>query len=310
VRCVIDPDEERAHRLAADIGCAWAGDWDSAKANGPYDACIIATPHISLAPLTVRSLRDGCHVLCEKPLGRDPNEARASVAAARETGRTLMTGFTLRHHWAIREAHRLVTTGGIGRLMHVRCRYGHGGRPGYESEWRGDPELAGGGELIDQGIHVLDLFCWFLGEPAAVHGLTATSFWPIQPLEDNVFALMQTESGAIGSMHASWTQWRNLFSLEVFGSDGYALVDGLGGSYGRERLTLGRRQPAGGVPIEEEIEGPPNWDPWVAEWDEFLAAVREGRSPRASGEDGLRALEIAHRIYRAAGRLPAAVPPA
>jgi predicted dehydrogenase len=281
------------------VGSAWAATWDEAVRERRFDACIVATPHRFLSPMTIAAVRSGCDVLCEKPLGRNPAEAAEAVAAAREHHRILGTGFNLRHHWAIEAAHAAVVGGEIGSVIFARCRYGHGGRAGYEREWRGDPEAAGGGELVDQGVHVLDLFRWFLGEPVRVQGLVATAFWPVAPLEDNAFALLQTAAGVTAEMHVSWTQWRNLFSLEVFGRDGYAIVEGLGGSYGPETLRLGRRQ-EGVPPTETSVVAPAGHDPWAVEWDEFVAAVRERRAPLASGEDGLRALELAYEIYRVA----------
>ncbi len=301
VAIVVDTDPDRARALAAEIGCEWSTDWLDALEHTKPDACVVATPHKYLSRLTVAALRAGCHVLCEKPLGRTPNEARESVEAAREAKRVFKTGFNLRHHPGIARARELVASGRIGSLMYVRCRYGHGGRPGYGQEWRGDPEQSGGGELIDQGVHILDLFRWFLGEFDQVRGFTSTAFWPIAPLEDNAFALLRTTSGQIGLLHASWTQWRNLFSLEIFGRDGYVTVEGLGGSYGPETLTMGRRNVAGGAPVEKHVRLR-DMDPWQAEWQEFVGAIREGREPLASGEDGWRALTLAHEIYRSAER--------
>lgn len=301
VAVVVDTDVERARALAAEIGCEWSTDWRSALERARPDACVVATPHKYLTPLTVLALDAGCHVLCEKPLGRTPDEAFAAVTAARTASRVLKTGFNLRYHAGIRKAHEVAMRGSLGDLMHIRCRYGHGGRPGYDREWRGDPELSGGGELIDQGIHVLDLFRWFLGDFDAVRGFISKAFWVAGGVEDNVFALLRTPSGQIGLLHASWTQWRNLFSLEVFGRDGYVIVDGLGGSYGPEVLTYGRRDPTGGSPREERIPVDPE-DPWRAEWRAFVATVRGGRDPAPSGEDGWRALMLAHEIYREARR--------
>lgn len=298
VVAVTDVDPERGRSLADELGCDWEPDWAAALSRRP-DVCIVATPHKYLAELTTMALRAGTHVLCEKPLGRTPDEARVAIRASEESGYLLKTGFNLRHHEGIARAHALAVEGRIGPLTYARCRYGHGGRPGYDREWRSDPDISGGGELIDQGVHVLDLFRWFLGEFMEIKAFTATTHWDFAPLEDNVFALMRTAAGHIALMHASATQWRNLFSLEVFGRDGYIVVEGLGGSYGPERLRIGLRNPAGGVPHEEDVPLRGD-DPWRAEWDEFLAAIRERRQPLANGDDGLRALTLAHEIYRAA----------
>jgi predicted dehydrogenase len=132
--------------------------------------------------------------------------------------------------------------------------------------------------------------------------LVATYHWPIQPVEDNAFALLATATGRIASLHTSWTQWRNLFRFEVLCTGGYARIEGLGGSYGVERLTVGRRQPESGPPIEEEwmFDGPD--ESWAAEWVEFRAAIDEHREPLGSGRDGLAAALVIRAIYDSAAQ--------
>ena len=180
----------------------------------------------------------------------------------------------------------------------MRCRYGHGGRTGYEHEWRADPEASGGGELMDQGIHALDLFRWFAGEFSEVTATIARSFWPAD-VEDNAFCLLRSKSGAMASLHASWTQWRNLFSFEVFGDCGYLQVEGLGGNYGPERLIIGERRSAG-APVEQQVEFSGEDTSWAAEWADFVAAIRDRRPPEGSGWDGWQALRLVGAAYDSA----------
>ncbi|MDH7475740.1 MAG: Gfo/Idh/MocA family oxidoreductase, partial [Anaerolineae bacterium] len=292
-----------------------------------------------LAPVTIAAACSGKHVLCEKPLGRNAGEAQQMVDAARKAGVVLKTGFNHRHHPAIWKAHELCAQGAIGPLMFIRAVYGHGGRPGYEKEWRANADLAGGGELLDQGIHIVDLCRWFLGDFAEVFGTTATYVWgrgkmengkgkmgdgkwkmedgtreveeenpssilhsPFSSVEDNAFALLRTADGRVAQFHTSWTQWKNRFTFEVFGRDGYVRVDGLGGSYGLERLEVGRRKMEngkwkGGAPEVEVLEFPGPDPSWQTEWQEFASAIREGRQPLANGEDGLRAMRLIAAIY-------------
>ena len=141
---------------------------------------------------------------------------------------------------------------------------------------------------------------WFLGEVTEATGIVGTWFWDIAPLEDNGFALLRTASGAVAAIHTSWTQWRNLFRLEIFGRDGYLVVDGLGGSYGTERLRLGRRLSGGGRPDEQEWDFEGDDVSWNNEWQEFKSAVADGREPLGSGEDGYRAAVVIDRIYESA----------
>lgn len=309
-----DLDAGRANQLAGALGCEATSSWLDAVQRDDIDAVIVATTHDWLAPVAAEAVRRGKHVLVEKPMARTPAEARQILDAVgrpgtgRAGGRPVVkVGFNHRHHPAVWQAHLLLEQGMIGEPCFVRCRYGHGGRPGYAAEWRTDRETAGGGELLDQGIHALDLCRWFLGDFAEVTGFAATYFWTppglrpgTRPVEDNAFGLFRTASGQVASVHASWTQWKNLFSYEIFGRDGYLIVDGLGRSYGPERLTWGRRRPESGPPNEEHYEFPGEDLSWEAEWREFVAAVSEGRVPLASGHDGWQALRMAHALYASA----------
>ena len=276
---------------------------------------MVATVNKSLLPITVAALEAGKHVLCEKPPGRDYKETRQMVNAAQQSSRVLKVGFNHRHHPAIWKAHELCAQGAIGRPMFVRAVYGHGGRPGYEKEWRGDAGLSGGGELLDQGVHIVDLCRWFMGSLVEVFGSTATYSWDLGyfagdegrrakgerlQLEDNAFALLRTAEGQTVQFHTSWTQWKNRFAFEVFGQDGYLIVNGLGGSYGVETLTVGHRRPESGAPLEERLEFPGPDLSWRAEWQEVTTAVREGRQPLANGKDGLKTMRLIAAIYESA----------
>jgi predicted dehydrogenase len=157
---VVDPQADRRERLGAKLGAAAAADWHRALEHPDVDAVVIATPNGFTKEIGVAALEAGRHVLLEKPMGRSAAEARALARAAEAAGRCLKVGFNHRYHPALSRLQELVVEGGIGRILNMRARYGHGSRPGCEAEWRGDPELAGGGELLDQGVHLLDLFHW------------------------------------------------------------------------------------------------------------------------------------------------------
>lgn len=298
---VSDLDETRAAELASAAGCKVMTDWSHLVALDDLDAVVVCTTNEALARVTMAAVEAGKHVLVEKPMARDVTEAEAIRAVvARHPEVFVKVGYSHRHHRAVARAHALCLSGGIGEVLFARCRYGHGGRPGYEHEWRARRDLSGGGELLDQGVHAIDLFRWFVGEFTEVAGMTSAYVWTRpdgQSVEDNAFALFRTATGQVAVMHASWTQWKNLFSLEVFGRDGYLLMEGLGGSYGPERLTLGRRNPNGGPPDEhlETFDGP---DPsWAEEWREFRTAVAEQRPPLASHLDGLAVLQLVAAVY-------------
>jgi predicted dehydrogenase len=209
----------------------------------------------------------------------------------------LKTGFNHRFHPHLWKAKEILDSGGIGKAFNIRARYGHGGRPGMEKEWRCSKDLCGGGELLDQGVHVIDLIRWFGGDVSEVTGKVETAFWPIE-VEDNAFAILKTVQGVIASFHVSWTNWRNMFSFEVFGTDGYLKIEGLGGHYGPETLEYGRRKKEGGRPDIETFEFAPEDVSWKYEWREFKSAVHEKREPIGSGLDGLKANEVVEALYQ------------
>jgi predicted dehydrogenase len=288
-----------AQRLASDLSCEAGTDWEEAVSRKDIDAVIVCTPPDSHAAISIRAMESGKHVLCEKPLSRTVQEAEAMLRAAEVAKRTLKCGFNHRHHPAVLAGRQLLVDGTVGEPVFARALYGIGGRPGYEREWRADPSVVSGGQLMEQGIHAIDILRWFLGEFETVTGLVSTAFWPIRPLEDNAFAILRTDRGAIASVHASLTQWTNLFSIEVFGREGHFAIEGLGGSYGVERLTLSKRE--FGRPFSAhstEYRGEDR--SWDAEWSEFSAAITEGREPIGNGVDGLQALLLVNRIYDAA----------
>ncbi|MFA6111344.1 MAG: Gfo/Idh/MocA family oxidoreductase [Candidatus Latescibacterota bacterium] len=299
VTVVCDVDPNRAATLAGQHGVRATTAWDEVTGAREVDLVVVATTHDALAEVTVAALEAGKHVLCEKPMGRNAAEARRAVAAARRAGRCLKAGYNHRYHPAVQAVQRACEEGVLGPLLSLRGRYGHGGRPGYDREWRADPARAGGGELLDQGAHLLDLALWLFGDFAEVAGFAGTLFWDM-PLEDNAFGLFRTAAGQVASLHVSWTQWRNLFSLELFGREGYAVATGLGGSYGPEQARIGRRRVEGGVPTEELLDFPAEDRSWESEWEDMIRAVETGGRPLASGEEAVLTLEWIGRLYRAA----------
>jgi len=292
---ITDINLDTAKSLACDMKCEATVNWEDVVKRKDIDIVVVTTPNHLHAPISILALKNGKHVLCEKPLARTPEEAMKIVGVATETKMKLKCGFNLRHHPAIQQARKWFDGGLIGELMFLRCYYGMCGRLGYERDWRANPEIAGGGELLDQGIHVLDLFHWFAGSFSRVLGFTATMFWNT-PVEDNAFVLLRTNKGLVASLHASWTQWKNLFLFEIYGKDGYITVEGLGGSYGVERAMLGKRSFS--EPFNEKVVEFRGEDTsWLEEWREFVAAIKEDREPLGNGSDGLEALKLVYAVY-------------
>lgn len=295
---VADQDLALAQRLANRFGGEATGRWEAVLERPDIEAVVVCTPPPLHAQISIAALERSKHVLCEKPTARSPEEARTVLAAAGRSRATFKAGFNHRHHPGIQQLKAWCDEGRLGALLLGRCRYGMVGRPGYGSEWRGRSELTGGGELMDQGLHVLDLFRWFLGDFGAVTGMISRSYWREADVEDNAFALLRTAGGQVASLHVSWTQWRNLFSFEVIGTEGYGTVEGLGGSYGTERAASGRRDFS--APFSETTVDFRGEDrSWEEEWREFGAAIRAGRQPLGSIEDAVAAIALAAAIYRA-----------
>ena len=303
LQITVDLDKDRARSLAQDFGGGFETDWKKAIIEHNIDIVIVSVVNKYLSPITKFALQNGKHVLCEKPLGRKVQEAQEIMQTLMEQRQQapiiLKTGFNHRHHPAISKAKELFNSGTIGKLHFIRCRYGHGGRPGYDKEWRMDKDLCGGGELLDQGVHVVDLCRYFSGDFVEAFGYVPTYFWDTL-VEDNAFAMLKTSTGIVATMHTSWTQWKNIFSMEIFGEKGYLTINGLGGSYGAETLTIGTRMQHGGVPKEKTITFDEIDISWEEEWKEFVTAIEENREPLGGGLDGYKANCIIQAIYESA----------
>jgi predicted dehydrogenase len=296
-----DSDFERAELLSCRVGgCVATRDWRQAIERDDVSAVVVATFNGSLAEITAAAIEAGKHVLVEKPAGRHIGEVKRLAALAQRKGVLVRVGFNHRYHRAFVQARKIFDSGELGPLMFLRARYGHGGRIGYETEWRAKPELSGGGELIDQGVHIIDLARWFLGEFAEVDGYAHTYFWNM-PVDDNAFLLLKTAEKQVALLHASCTEWKNTFSFELYGRDGKLQIDGLGGSYGTERLAYYKMLPEMGPPKTTVWEYPQADNSWEVEIVEFLEDIRLKREPSAGLKDAIAALDIVNTIYRKSG---------
>ena len=299
LQSIVDVDLKKAKAIAGKYKAAAYGKVEDILQDNDIDAAVIVLPNKFLAPTSKLFLEKGKHVLCEKPGAISVAELSKTVRIAEKNSCRYMVGFNHRFHPGLSEAKKLLAKGTIGNLLLVRARYGFGGRPGYEKEWRHNKSLSGGGELIDQGIHLIDLARWFMGDMKEVKGFTQKAFWKSR-VEDNAFMLLKDKKGRVASLHASWSDWRPIFSFEIFGTNGYLVVEGLGKKYGgREKLYIARRSASFGVGKEEVIEFDNNADNSLQrELAEFIAAVREKREPAPSVKDALAALKIVENVYQ------------
>lgn len=297
VVAVMDIDFDRAKTLASQMNCDYFDDWKKVVSDKNIDAVVISTTNNFLAKISYEAAQNGKHIFCEKPLGTNVEEVSKAVEEAIKKKVIFKTGFTLRFHPGMQEMKSLVDNGSLGNILFIRCRYGITGRPGYEKEWRADPKISGGGELIDQGIHALDLLRWFLGDFSNVCGSIGSLYWKA-PVEDNAFAILTTPKNQIASLHVSWTQWNNIFSFEVFGDEGYAIMEGLGGAYGPEKVIYGKKAPPDKWPPEEKVTIFHDTQiSWEKEWEDFTASIKNNSNPSGSGLDGLEALKLVFKIY-------------
>lgn len=291
-----DINRDRAEALSKKVGGMAVANWrEVISAN--VDVVMIATSHESLAEIAMAALKADRHVLLEKPGARNAEELKPLLDVARSRRRVVKIGFNHRFHPTLLKAKALVDSGEVGDLLYIRGRYGHGGRKGMEREWRCQPARSGGGELIDQGPHLVDLSRWFLGGDLKLeYGAAPTLYWDI-PVDDNCFMALRSPRGQFAWLHATWVEWKNMFSFEIIGREGKLVVEGLGGSYGLERLTFYKMHPQMGPPETTIWEFPFPDTSWEREFLDFSEAMATGRRPCGDLEDAMAVLEIVAQVY-------------
>ena len=297
VTVACDLQLDRAKKLAAQSpGCLATNSVEQTVASPNVDVVMVATINSSLAPIARRAIEAGKHVLVEKPVAFSAGEIEQLAALAKKNKSLVRAGHNHRYHPACLKALELFRGGALGPIMFVRGRYGHGGRVGYEKEWRANPKLSGGGELIDQGVHLIDLAGIFLGEFTQIEGHATTYFWNM-PVDDNAFLSLRNKAGNTAWLHVSCSEWKNLFSLEIYGRDGKLHWEGLGGSYGVEKLTYYKMLPQMGPPETTSWEFPGGDDSWKIEMQEFFEDIRLNRTPVPGLKEAKAVLTVVGKIY-------------
>jgi predicted dehydrogenase len=297
LKAVADVSEEKAHRLSCMYpGVKCHGEWRTITGDKNIDLVIVSTTNDSLAEITLAAVESGKHVMVEKPAARNYRELDPVIRAADKNKVKVTVGYNLRFHPSFVKIQEFLKKGILGNLMYIRGRYGHGGRLGYEKEWRADPRISGGGELLDQGVHLIDLSRWLLGDIVRVDGEIHTYFWDM-PVEDNGFLCLKDEKGRLAWLHVSCTEWKNTFSFEIFCEKGKLQVDGIGGSYGTERLTRYRMLPQMGPPETTIWEFPFPDASWQTEFKEFERIIESDGRPDPGLSDAREVLKVVARIY-------------
>ncbi|WP_218081779.1 Gfo/Idh/MocA family protein [Anthocerotibacter panamensis] len=303
---VADVRQEAAEPLARRFGCAWATDWEKAVSRPDVDMVIVSTPPHLHATMTLTAIAQGKHVLCEKPLAHTLEDAHRMCDAAQARGVFLKTGFNHRYFPSMAFARSLIDQGRLGDVISVRAYAGHPGGKEFGPAWVTDGRVTGGGSLVDNGIHILDLTRFFLGEVATGKGYVANLIWPFPAAEDNSFALFRSAQGAIAQVQASWTEWRGyVFWVETVGTKGYVRA-----SYPPMFAEWGETTPGNRAkrrynlfPAFQVQERLFSWrwtivQSFVQEMTDFARGIQRGNEVPATGQDGLKAMAMAHAIYR------------
>lgn len=268
------------------------------------DAIVICTPNFLNKPLTIKALNAGKHVFCEKPpafTGADMEEIREVEA---KSNKKLMYGFNHRHHDSIIKMKEMIDSGEYGRVLWLRGRYGKSVTEDYFNEWRAKKEMAGGGILIDQGIHMLDLFLYLSGGFDVVKAEVSNLYWKMD-VEDNAFVILKdSKTGKVASLHSTMTQWRHLFSLEIFLEKGYMVLNGLitsSMSYGEEVLSVAKnRSTAPAATWKDEIKTQYiDNNSWRYEMQHFFNAItNDNPITIGNSNDALELMRIIDDIYK------------
>lgn len=279
--------------------------WTGARellASEELDALFVCLPNYLAPDATIAALEHGLHVFCEKPPGRDLSDiVRVREAERRHPGQRLMYGFNHRYHESVRQARSLIGSGELGELIDLRGIYGKSAIIKFSpEEWRSQRALSGGGILLDQGIHMVDMMRLFAGELDVLDAVISNNHWQ-HDVEDNAYALMRSGDGAVAMLHSSATQWRHRFQLDITLTRGAITLAGILSStrsYGAETITVAYpEQGQHGDP--REVMTRYNHDPsWHDEVFDFAAAVLDDRDiEHGSSLEALKTMELVYKIY-------------
>jgi predicted dehydrogenase len=298
---IVDPSMDSAH-----APCPVTDEEDDVLLDPEIDAVFVCTPNFLIPTLCKRALQAGKHVFSEKPPAFNAEQLEQVVQLEKDVGdRVLMYGFNHRQHASIQRMKEIIDSSEMGKVLWMRGRYGKEVDESFFDGWRADPELAGGGIFLDQGIHMLDLFLHLGGDFDQAHSFVSNLYWRIDGLEDNVFAIFRdSKTGVCASLHSTMTQWRYLFSLEVFLEGGALVLNGLktsSGAYGSEDLAIKRNAQAdqSGAYVSEERLIFDVDTSWSKEIDGFFAAIKDPAFSRmGTSADALKVMRLVDQVYQ------------
>jgi predicted dehydrogenase len=297
---VADIDVEKAKGLTEKYGGVFTNNWREIATSPDINFVIICTQHDVAVEIAIEALKNGKHVLCEKPLGRNAKEAKNIIDVAEKSDRKIMVGFNYRFYPHVKRAKELIKTGYIGEPQYMKATLGHAARPNYDKEWRVDPEKGGGGALLDPGVHIVDLARYLMDEELETGSAQLqNAYWKIL-YEDNAFINSKTVKGKSIILHSSITEWKNTFSIEIIGSDGFLKLSGRGGFYGPPQISMNKRWAwlNGDDHAEEVVEKfSPDDDSFYEELKCFLDQKGNLIHKNATGYDGLAAAYFIDGLY-------------
>ena len=294
---IYDPYSTKKNRL-------FVNSLDDLIDNKNIEIIFICTPNYLNKKLTIESLKKEKHVFCEKPPGLNAKDIENVIIAENKYKKTLMYGFNHRHHDSIQKIKQIVDKKEFGRILWMRGRYGKSVETDFYKNWRSKKEYSGGGILIDQGIHMLDIFLYLAGDFDKIQATVSNLYWDLD-IEDNVFAVLQNSKNKIAaSLHSTMTQWRNLFSLEVFFEKGYVVLNGLNTSsksYGEEVLNIAKNRSLAPAAIWEEEENIHFKidNSWEKEIIEFHKSIIKNTKPIIGNSfEALQLMKVIDEIYK------------
>jgi len=298
IRFFCDIEIKKAKSYANKFKCSFTSNWKELIDSINVDIVIISTTHNLLAEMAEYSIDRSKPTFIEKPGAFESKEFDILIEKSKKHNIPVHVGYNHRFHPSFIKAKDFIKNKKIGDLYFIRAHYGHGGRIGYDSEWRSNKNISGGGELIDQGTHLIDLSMWLFEEDFLnISGNLKTYFWDMD-VEDNVFMILETKTKKIANLHASWTEWKNQFHFEIVGETGKILIEGLGGSYGKEKLTFYKMKPEMGVPEIKEWSWEENDSSWVSQWSSFINDVVKNQINCEPGlESSKKILKIVDNLY-------------
>jgi predicted dehydrogenase len=287
--CVNDTVETLGRKMANEFECEFLEDFRQAATRHDVDVVIVSLPNKFHYEATVLALRRDKHVFCEKPLARNPQEAREMVKTAKENAHYLKVGSNLRYFPNIIKAKELVDQKALGELLFIRGWIGHYGKNKLGT-WFLDADLAGGGTFLDNGCHILDLTRWFMGEVSECMGIVTTAHWPVAPLDDVGFGIFKCPSGKLAFIQSSWVEFAEYMYMEIYGREGFLRIDN---RLPCCQLTQGTKE---GLREVSDFSLLPSQS-YKLELEDYIRAIRDGRQPLASGYDGMRAVQMAFGVY-------------